>query len=183
MAVYRVNSCMDVIEACTICEEDGIMVLERDQSSLAACFTSLLPLFHVLATQREECTASQGLDVLIGCLRTMVNVTNHNEAWANLLTTTNLLQTLCGTLNLCRQGYQKLMSKVDPSPHPLPTDSESPVEKDKKTSDGFNRVAQEIVFDLICVTLGLLANLVEQCPTGKQLIRTVCEFSDYDITF
>lgn len=172
MAVYRVNSCMDVIEACTICEEDGIMVLERDQSSLAACFTSLLPLFHVLATQREESTASQGLDVLIGCLRTMVNVTNHNAAWANLLTTTSLLQTLCGTLNLCRQGYQKFMSKVD-HPHPIPTNSDSTVEKDKKASDGFNRVAQEIVFDLICVTLGLLANLVEQCPNGKQLMRTV----------
>ncbi|EGG05234.1 uncharacterized protein MELLADRAFT_72198 [Melampsora larici-populina 98AG31] len=103
----------------------------------------------------------------------MVNVTNHNEAWANLLTTPILLQTLCGTLNLCRQGYQKFMSKVDPSPQPLHTASESPVEKDKKTSEGFNRVAQEIVFDLICVTLGLLANLVEQCSNGKQLIRTV----------
>ncbi|KAH9814453.1 hypothetical protein DFH28DRAFT_971769 [Melampsora americana] len=183
MAVYRVTSCMDVIEACTICEEDGIMVLERDQSSLAAGFTSLLPLFHVLATQREECTASQGLDVLIGCLRTMVNVTNHNEAWANLLTTESLLQTLCGTLNLCRQGYQKFMSKSDtPHSHPRAKDSELRVTEDKGTSDGFDRVAQEIVFDLICVTLGLLANLVEQCPKGKQLIRTVGESSEHGIT-
>lgn len=56
----RVNKCMDVIEGCTICEEEGMMALDRDRQSLASCFVSLLPLCHLLATQRDQRTASQG---------------------------------------------------------------------------------------------------------------------------
>ncbi|KAG0152585.1 hypothetical protein CROQUDRAFT_650035 [Cronartium quercuum f. sp. fusiforme G11] len=168
--VHRVNSCMDVIEACTICEEEGMMVLDDDRNSLASCFVTLLPLCHMLATQRDQGSASQGLDILIGCLRTMVNATNHHEDWAELLTTPNLLQTLCGTLNLCRQGYEEFMNKSAESDG-LPKDDSGNASDGQH--GGISQKAREVVFDLICVTLGLFANLIEQSLEGKHIIKTI----------
>lgn len=90
----------------------------------------------------------------------MVNVTSYHQAWNDILITTTLFQTLCGTLNLCRQAHGEAKK----------------TQVERVDGGGSRRAvdAGEVVFDLMCVSLGLLANLVEQSSNGKELLHTTC---------
>lgn len=131
-------------------------------------------IFHPIL----ECKA---LDILIGCLRTMVNLTNYNSSWASELSTPSVLQALCGLLAICREGYNQhrsspyMVGNQEPPNVPVDhlLDPSSTVNQFQHTNPPSlidNRV-DEVVFDLLCVCLGLLANLLEQSAQATDMLR------------
>ncbi|WAR57651.1 hypothetical protein PtB15_8B704 [Puccinia triticina] len=166
----HVGYCMDVIEACTVCDEDALNSINLFRDPLAQVFGSLISLCHSLARHDQSKIAMTALDILIGCLRTMVNVTNYNAVWASELSTPSVLQALCGLFGICREGFnqhrsnQKLKERAD-SPLAI---ANHPQEWPRPSHD--NRV-DDVVFDLLCVSLGLLANLLEQSTPATDMLR------------
>jgi len=177
----HIGYCMDVIEACTVCEEDALNSIDMFRQSLSGVCGSLISLCHRLARNEQSEISMTALDILIGCLRTMVNLTNYNSSWASELSTPSVLQALCGLLGICREGYNQHKSSphmngnqepanvpVDHSLDPSSTVNQSQHTNLSSLVD--NRV-DEVVFDLLCVCLGLLANLLEQSTQATDMLR------------
>ncbi|MBW0534842.1 hypothetical protein O181_074557 [Austropuccinia psidii MF-1] len=170
--LQKISFCMDVLETCTLCEEEALNSLELFRESLSDIFPSLISLCYIVACLKEPATASTGLDILIGCLRTMVNVTNYNAVWAEKLATPILLQSLIGILNLCREEYDSVRVQLVK----VASNANSSMLKErisKNAVEGASGRAEDVVFDLLCVTLGLLANLVEQSPKAQSMLKDI----------
>ncbi|KAA1138309.1 hypothetical protein PGTUg99_029964 [Puccinia graminis f. sp. tritici] len=171
----HVGFCMDVIEACTVCEEDALNSINLFRDPLASVFGSLISLCHSLARHDQTKISMTALDILIGCLRTMVNVTNYNSIWASELSTPSVLHALCGLFGICREGYdhhqstQKAIKRAEDRIDP-PSVSPSLINHPQGPHAHDNRV-DDVVFDLLCVSLGLLANLLEQSTQATDMLR------------
>lgn len=177
----HIGYCMDVIEACTVCEEDALNSIDMFRQSLGRVCGSLISLCHRLARHEQSEISMTALDILIGCLRTMVNLTNYNSSWASELSTPSVLQALCGLLAICREGYNQhrsspyMVGNQEPPNVPVDhlLDPSSTVNQFQHTNPPSlidNRV-DEVVFDLLCVCLGLLANLLEQSAQATDMLR------------
>ncbi|PLW10908.1 hypothetical protein PCANC_12936 [Puccinia coronata f. sp. avenae] len=161
--------CMDVIEACTVCEEDALNSINLCRQSLSSVFGSLISRCHSLARHDRSEISMSALDILIGCLRTMVNVTNYNPTWASELSTPSVLQALCGLFGICREGFNHHRSTQNSDPR---LDPLSIVNQPHHTSlPSLDHRVNDVVFDLLCVDLGLLANLVEQSTEATDMLR------------
>jgi len=177
----HIGYCMDVIEACTVCEEDALNSIDMFRQSLSGVCGSLISLCHRLARNEQSEISMTAMDILIGCLRTMVNLTNYNSSWASELSTPSVLQALCGLLGICREGYNQHKSSPhmngNQEPANVPVDHSldpsSTVNQSQHTnlSSLIDNRVDEVVFDLLCVCLGLLANLLEQSTQATDMLR------------
>jgi hypothetical protein len=108
----------------------------------------------------------------------MVNVTNYNSIWASELSTPSVLHALCGLFGICREGFdhhrstQKAIKQAEDQIDP-PSVSPSIINHAQEPSPRDNRV-DDVVFDLLCVSLGLLANLLEQSTQATDMLRDIC---------
>jgi hypothetical protein len=104
----------------------------------------------------------------------MVNVTNYNPTWASELSTPSVLQALCGLFGICREGFNHHRSTQNSDPR---LDPLSIVNQPHHTSlPSLDHRVNDVVFDLLCVDLGLLANLVEQSTEATDMLRETREF-------
>lgn len=179
--------CMDVVEACAVCEEDALKSIDLLRPSLLDVFASLISHCHVLARHHKSKVSTLALDILIGCLRTMVNMTNYNSIWSEELSTQSVLEALCGLFGICREGYDEYF-KSPSKQREIPTSHLSPQSIDHDDSPDLSLLSphraeeyspqfdsalriDEVVFDLLCVSLGLLANLLEESAGAKGMLK------------
>ncbi|KAI8453299.1 hypothetical protein BY996DRAFT_4583350 [Phakopsora pachyrhizi] len=164
--LQNISYCMDVIETCTVCEEDSFKVISNFRESIPPRLSKLVSICRAVAIQKEIETASIGLDILIGTLRSMVNITNETSTWSERLATPSVMETIIGITQFCRDGYD-YSSNIFEYENDDCNNQNTTTEKIQKVSMSVG----EIFFDLLCVTLALLTNLIEQSLNGVKLLK------------
>ncbi|KAI7949524.1 hypothetical protein MJO28_008345 [Puccinia striiformis f. sp. tritici] len=174
----HVGYCMDVIEACTVSEEEALSYINLYKLSLAKnVFGSLITLCHTLARHHHLTHISMSaLDILIGCLRSMVNMTNYNSAWSDELSSPSVIESICGLFGICREGFNNQHQRGSIATPPKKCSPKRKIEDGLMTADLGRRSAPDnrvdhVVFDLLCVCLGLLTNLLEQSGLATNILR------------
>ncbi|KAI9602692.1 hypothetical protein H4Q26_001988 [Puccinia striiformis f. sp. tritici PST-130] len=158
----HVGYCMDVIEACTVSEEDAL--------------TRHHHLTHI---------SMSALDILIGCLRSMVNMTNYNSSWSDELSSPSVIESICGLFGICREGFNNQHQRGSIATPPKKCSPKRKTEDGSMMADLGRRSAPDnrvdhVVFDLLCVCLGLLTNLLEQSGLATNILRETHTHDDDD---
>lgn len=169
--LQSMDFCISIIETCTTCDSDSLLSLLPLADSLGPGFVSLIPVCVITASGDDKPAATLALDILIGSLRSLINVTNVSADWLQELCVERVVEWLCKILDICRVKG----SAIAPTSAASAARMSSPMGLDK-SEDGSSAPppsqdqSATLAFDLLCVTLALLVNLVEQGGSGKRLL-------------
>lgn len=109
-------------------------------------------------------------------LRALVNLTNISSTWASsLFDCPSIVSTLLRLINSSRLSLLVPSDVSSPLTEPSspPLRSSSPLIKDEAHTAEEQAAAREAVkVDTLCLSLGLLNNLVESGPDAKDRVRT-----------
>lgn len=171
--LHLIDTCLHIFEACSSATEDTQYLLATHLSLLAPSLAHLVLACHILACGSDAPLASTAMDVLLSSLRLLIDLTTHNPEWSIALAQSPLMvSTLIKLIVATRttaakagKGRFRSMSVGEVLPP-----SEDLVEGGEKP------VVVNVKFDVLCLTLGVLTNMVESVEGVKDVIRETREF-------
>ena len=166
-----IDMCLHIFEACSSATEDTHYLLTSHLSTLAPSLAHLVLACHILACG-SDAPASTTMDVLLSALRLLIDLTTHNPEWSIALAQSPLMvSTLVKLIVATRtkaaragQGRFRSMSTGEGLP------ASEGVESEEKPA------VVNVKFDVLCLTLGVLTNMVESVEGVKDDIRKTREF-------
>ncbi|KAM0750083.1 hypothetical protein T439DRAFT_380825 [Meredithblackwellia eburnea MCA 4105] len=166
----QLDVCLRIIESCSRAEPLTQEILSSRMASLAPALIDILLACHIVLGGKDlsQSTSAAAMDLLLSTLRLVIDLTTNDPEWSLAFANCDLaipilVKLLASSRNL----------KVQPTPtvvvvSPLLSsedDVSAPIEEQKSSPPGqFN-------FDVLCLVLGVLANLVETVPEVKDVLR------------
>ncbi|KAL7408843.1 hypothetical protein BDY24DRAFT_261653 [Mrakia frigida] len=188
----HVEHCLTILENLVVRFPEAQKMVESTRPDLPSLLGTLLVACHCLVGDEEEDEESSlaliGMNCLVTALRVLVNVTNTSPFWCEgVLQSQPVITTilrLIHTSNLPTPDSPRLLapllsspSKVFPSSSPLPPiPGVSDLSGEVDESAALTAATEALKVDVLCLSLGLLNNLVEGVEAARDRVRRTGEF-------
>lgn len=198
VSIESINLCLRIFEATTSATPLAADELCHTYNEVASALAQLVLACHILAlaeptfsaAPRDSGTtknspAQEAMDAMLGALRLMVDLTTNDPAWSSALAQApDLVSTLVKLIVVTRNGdpgttarFEVLSNQKSDGANEDVTmvgNSTTAETRDVKASEA---PQQSLRFDVLCLALGVLTNLVESVDQIKDTLRTTRESS------
>ncbi|KAM0791555.1 hypothetical protein ACM66B_006002 [Microbotryomycetes sp. NB124-2] len=175
--LYMIDLCLRVFEATTSATPLAVANLNQHRTSLAQSLVNLILASHVLIVNEEDGRASrktstEALDNLLSALRLIIDLTTSDPEWSAALSDVpGIVFVLVKLIVTARtpdkstvDRFKSLSSSPDQQDAKLPG-------VDEVDTDAQRQVKEDVKFDILCLALGVLTNLVESVERVQDDLR------------
>lgn len=162
VSITLIDTCLRIFEATTAGSLEAAPRLSNHIATLAPALANVLLTAYLLTTASPSARSSQAaIDCLLSTLKMLLELTTHRPEWAEALGRDGaLVRTLLRLLLATRTES----AKAGKGRFTLPADTDHVESEDGGGQRDYN-------FDVLCLGLGVLANLVEAGGEIRRVIR------------
>lgn len=177
ISLPQIDTCLRIIEACSSSDLSTHDILWDRMTPLISSLADIVLSCHILATSAapDPKVASSAMDILLSALRLLIELTTRDAAWSlELSNCERAVPTLVKLLVAARTKGKGKGKRI----RALSTSSAAKMEVDEggELEEDEPETASQIKFDVLCLALGVLTNLVETVPEVKDVLRETRAF-------
>ncbi|KAK4047128.1 hypothetical protein OIV83_005580 [Microbotryomycetes sp. JL201] len=174
--IYIIDLCLRVFETTTSATPLAVALLNSQRAALSLALVNLVLACHILVVRQYEGVdsdklTSAALDNLLSALRFMIDLTTNDSDWSTALAEVpgivSVLVKLIVTARTQDKDTVRRFKSLSSSP-----DSKTDSAVADLSTDARKRIKEDIKFDILCLSLGVLTNLVESVEHVQNDLRT-----------
>lgn len=177
MNLTSIDTCLQIFESCSSSTPQAYDILSTKLTSLTSTLTSLILASHILAhdTNPTTNTGTESMNVLLSSLRMLIDLTTNHEEWSRELMRDSNVEIVGSLVKIIVAARRrKCFALVDETETKIVLSSDD--NNDEVAVDGKEKESSVMLrYDLLCLALGVLTNLVETVDTTKDILRESCK--------
>lgn len=181
--------CLRIFEASMSATPLAVSALCDSRRDVATALGHMVLGCHILAlsphdpsdSNPESRHAQTAMDGLLSALRMLIDLTTSDPAWSVALAQVDdIISTLIKLIVATRTAESTTVARFRELSSPAPGELSLKKDDDRKTKSKEEGIAQssmreDVKFDVLCLALGVLTNLVESVDEVKTVLRTTRE--------
>lgn len=178
MNLNSIDTCLQIFESCSTSTPQTYDILSIKLTPLTSTLVSLILASHILAhdTNPTTTTNSEAMNVLLSSLRMLIDLTTNHEEWSRELMRGDNIEIVGSLVKIMVAARRRKGSVIEETTVVLSSDDISELGGEV---DGKEKEASIMLrYDLLCLALGVLTNLVETVDTTKDILRETCKLHE-----